>query len=171
MLKFDLAKIADLFFASKKQKAENSSVYIRKVAEEAEELAKIWEEIVNSLLEGAEINREKLIALGAHKYIPKNGVRYTRLQAFYRNASTALAPNNATQWVDEIVYSIGSILVEREGANKNLFSTLENAESSFFFDKQNNIELLKDLSMSVVAMQKEASALYVLASQVEAQKI
>lgn len=169
MIKIDLVKIAEKLYSSKQRSADNASVYVRKIADEADELATIWEEIVRSIQRGSKIDREKLIAHGAHKYTPINGASYTRLQEFYRNASTALASNDATRWVDDIAWYIGSILVDRDKANETLLAAIKNSESCFFFNEDNSEEALADLAASINVIRREASALHVLALHMEAQ--
>ena len=168
MFKLNPLEIVQAVKSIRKSRNESAHKYIESVAIEADELANIWHEIVTSIINGNNIDKDKLVELGAHKYIPRNASPYSKIHNFYSSVSKSIGYYGKNHLVDEVAYRIGTILVDRDNANNLFTKLLDNVNNDAYFSELNHDSVLTDLSSSVTALRNEASALLSLAKTIEA---
>ena len=168
MININPIEIIKAINASRILREESVATYVKKVAIEADELANIWEEIAKSIMSGNEIDTDKLEEMGAYRWVGFNNRPYTLINEFYKDVSAALGKNGGSKWVDKITFSLGGIIYNRDNANETLLELLANKDNHFFFSDDNQQDILKDLSSSIVAIRKEAAALQALSAHVDA---
>lgn len=167
MIEIDPIQAISIFKPDNIRRNLSVAEYIKSVAKEAEELAVIWEEITKALLLEREITNDKLKELQIHKWIPHNGMPFSKLESFYRNISTALGKNKiGIEYINKVTGHVGSILERREGANTELLEILNEGSIAFFKDTAISENSIENLSRVVATLRKEAADLHVLSQQV-----
>lgn len=152
-----------LFSERRTRNKEKIATWLDEIAAQAASLAKVWEAYVLVLNNG-----QRDLPKWAKKELAlskaPNAPYYYQLAMFYRDASRVIGGRVKRETLDNLVYTLGSILSERETTKKKCQKALEsNLKHTFFFDDTNRVSKLRDLSASVEALQKEAAALRVLA--------
>ncbi len=148
------------------------SSYIKSIAEEADNLAAIWEEIARAVISNSKLNTELLEELMIHQYVPCNAKPHSRLQSYYLDLSSALGENKTSRkWVETMTQHVGSILYNRDKANIELDNILNSLSTTLAFDMAFNYEsqeksdLFDTLPKLVSQLRKDASVLHTLASK------
>ena len=149
-------------------KNENVHKYVESIAHEADEIASIWHEIVTSIIDEKNIDRDKIMNMGAHKWVACNSAPYSKINQFYKEVSDAIGISGGTHLVDKVLFHISRMIIDRDNADKVLINLIDNIDNEIYFSELNQKVVLEDLSSSVNALRNEASALHTLAKKIEA---
>ncbi|WP_299557185.1 hypothetical protein [Seonamhaeicola sp.] len=138
--------------------------YAEYMAKESELLASAWDEIVNSLINGAVNNDTLKIKEIRTKYksgLRINGMLFTRITELYSIYQND--PNHKShEWVEKISLSVAEIIHWREISVEGLEEVLNSLDNPEFFDAQNTFDQLKSLSQSVEVLKKESAKIHAL---------
>ena len=161
--------LLDFLLKSKFNSKQKVVEYIESIADEADSLARVWEEVVNELQKKdcAEIGNKQSMEL--EKYKEPNAPYYTRLMEFYHNLSIAVGGKIEERWHDSMALHLGNLLYHRELTLKNYVNSIERMSNPIIFvDEDNQTVNLKDLIESVAVLHREAGKIHALARMVRA---
>lgn len=171
VLSVNPSDILKLFSEKYYRDKESIVSYIESIAEAAASLAKVWELIRNDLAKGVcEISKHPELMLVLEQNLFVNASPFYRLQRFYENVSTVAEGRINKEREEDIVHCLGTLLRSRQITRETYEHALSRMRLSFFFDSENSIEDLRELSKAVDVLQREAAALDVLAKTIRASK-
>ena len=137
--------------------------YLDQIAAEAISLAKIWEDVTESILKNGMVEAEsntiwvKLVERPEwtiySKSIPKS-----RLEIFYDRISSVIGKANKTE-KDFVICRIGAILQKRKLNRDIVEQELKRIKEARFFDMNNQIKDDITLTESISVLNREVSAL------------
>ncbi|MFL5741824.1 MAG: hypothetical protein ACJ75B_16500 [Flavisolibacter sp.] len=137
--------------------------YLDQIAEEATSLAKIWENVVRSIIANGTADAEsntiwiRLVERPEWTIYSKNIPR-SRLEIFYDRIASIL-DNNQRGEMDFVICKIGSILQKRKLTKDIIEDDLKRLKDARFFDKNNNIKDETSLTESIALLNREVAAL------------
>ena len=146
--------------------------YLDEIATEATNLASIWQSIVERLNSADQVDvfdvplGKTLISKKPDSWLC-NTRPLSRLEHFYFSVSKVLGDSNRES-IDPIVVHIAKITCQRHLTKDLIEKTLSRQHSIIAYDQTNNIESMRELNNSVLAMHKEAAALHVFAKSFRA---
>ena len=177
-LSINPSQILKLLSNKKTKEKEAVFDYLDSIAEEARELVEIWESIVRN----ASANKARWIyvdfpsirtsidldPLDDPDFTTSNSAMYSRLALYYWHVTPALRGRIKEHWQNSFMLQL-SVLIEPRNLTKEAYEKfISGIRDPFFFDKRNSIDDLKEFSQSVLALQREAAALEVLAKTIRA---
>jgi len=170
-LSFDPANAVFKWLDSRRQTQLHVATYLDEIATEAAGLARVWQGIVDQLIKQKQVNvlenrsAKELVEIPPGQW--SNMEPCTRLQAFYAKVSTVLGEKYYNQ-LDPVVFHIGSILMKRDLTKQLVEAELSAIKQATFFDDAGDVDSIRTVEDSVVALHKEAAALHVLAKSFRA---
>lgn len=143
--------------------------YLDKIAEEAASLAKIWENVAESILTHGTADAQgntvwtRLVERPEWTIYSKNIPR-SRLEIFYDRVSNILGKNGKAE-MNFLICKIGLILQKRKLTREIIEEELKRIKDVKFFDKNNQIKGSVSIPESVSLLNREAEALYSFAKE------
>ncbi|HUR10001.1 MAG TPA: hypothetical protein VM012_01455 [Flavitalea sp.] len=137
--------------------------YLDQIAEEANILAKIWENIASSVLTNGEVDAEsnsvwiRLVERPEWTIYSKNIPR-SRLEIFYDRLSSVLGKSHRGE-LDFLICKIGAILQKKKLTKDMIEYDLKRIKEVRFFDKNNQIKDGLTIEGSITLLNREAAAL------------
>ena len=115
MLSLDVLRLWDRW---RNKRGQQVACYLDKLAIEATELAEIWQKVVEDLEKdnAISIDNQKLINGLVElppEYRMRNTRAYSRLENFHRDLSQVLSDNSSSDYVEPILLSVSSLLINR----------------------------------------------------------
>jgi len=165
-------KLLLLFFDNKKERKLRIAEYLEEIAQEATNIAEIWDKVLTALSSNSKLDSGSRIKLDKLLGRPEgcrmiNGMPVSRLQSFYESASSVLGSENRDD-LEYILFRISYILKERGftvGMVQKELSTIKKAK---YFDDKNKTSNTLSIADSIDIMYKEAASLYVFAKEYKA---
>lgn len=143
--------------------------YLDQIAEEANSLAKVWEDIAKTVLSNGVAEAEnnlvwiRLIERPEWTIYSKNIPR-SRLEIFYDRMSSVLGKSSKGD-LDFLICKIGAILQKRTLNKEGIEQELRRIKEVRFFDKSNHIKDELNIQDSVSLLNREAAALNTFAKE------
>ncbi len=168
MLSIDITKLADTIINRYGGKKSTVAKYVEAVADEADELSKIWTNIASAIILGEKITPQKVRRIVGPDWLNTNGRQYHAIEQFYLGVSTSIGSKSNQNWVDSIVNSLGTIIYSRKNAKEALSDFAENTGSLLLLTELEDHSNTDKFASSLAAIQKEAANLRVLAKHIAA---
>lgn len=143
--------------------------YLDQIAEEANSLAKVWEDVAETVLANGVAEAEnnlvwiRLVERPEWTIYSKNIPR-SRLEIFYDRMSSVLGKSNKGD-LDFLICKIGAILQKRTLNREGIEQELRRIKEVRFFDKSNQIKDELNIQDSVSLLNREAAALNTFAKE------
>ena len=143
--------------------------YLDQIAEEANGLANIWENVAVSILSTGIADAKndtvwiRLVERPEWTIYSKNIPR-SRIEIFYEKVSSVLGKNNRSE-MDFLICRIGAILQKRKLTREVIEEELKGIKDVRFFDKTSEIKQRITIAESISLLKKEAKALVTLANE------
>lgn len=164
------ANFLDILMKRKFENKRKAVEYLEAIARDAENLIKVWREVVDQLCSGNQsykMSREQLLKIEKHSY--PNAPYYSRLMEFYRYLSVALDGKVEERWRDDLVSSISHLIQSREITTKSYDKVIKTVQrDSVFLNEENDVSALSSLIGTVAVLEKEAASLQVLVKTIKA---
>jgi hypothetical protein len=150
-------------FKNTKERDLKIADYLDQTADEAQSLAKIWENVVHSILANGTADADsdtvwiRLVERPEWTIYSKN-IPKSRLEIFFERLSSVLGKHRGD--TDFVICRIGSILQKRRLSQEMLEEELKRIKEARFFDKSNQINREISLQESIPLVNREAAALY-----------
>ena len=171
--KINPIEIVKVFKEDKRKSKEDVYNYLKSIAREASEISNIWEEIVQTLIDGnsiSELKRKELLKRLNNNIELCNGCNFSRLQSFYTLTSRAVGNKLNSIWLDDIIHSISNIVFNRNLTKKgcqNIINDFGKIETKSENSYDQRIQMLVE---SVKKLRAESEYLYVLAENSKLEK-
>ena len=159
-------------FKNNKERDLKIAEYIDQIAEEAAGLAKIWENVVRSIMETGIAEAEsdtvwiRLVERPEWTIYSKSIPR-SRLETFYDKVSNILG-NSQRGEQDFVICKIGAILQKRKLTKEIIEEELKRIKDARYFDKNNQIRDEITIKESVSLLYSEVAALSSFAKEFRA---
>jgi len=153
-----------VFIENKRYGKESAAEYLESVAEEASNLAEIWQEIVKEISQSGTFDvPDHIINNLLMSGIPMcNSCQYRRLEEHYKQVSSVLGRNYNDE-LNSIIFHIGSVIKKRNLTKELVIKELDAIKKAKLFHKENNHSNFNSLHESIDGLHKEAAALHVRA--------
>jgi hypothetical protein len=160
------------FSKTNKERDLKNAEYLVQIAEEANELSNVWENVAATILRDGTAEAEigsiwmKLVERPEWTIYSKNIPR-SRLELFYDKLSSVLGKSQKTE-ADFLVCKIGAVLQKRKLTAEIVEEELKRIKDAKLFDK--SIILRDEMSIidSILIVKKESAALNSLANEYKA---
>jgi hypothetical protein len=159
--------LLQFFLKRKGEERERIADYLDSIAEDAKGLAELWREILKKYNEGikdpsADEGIDKAITdLGAYSFAQE--YRFSKLEAFYEDISKVIGGKGEDELQSGIMGTLGALLQFRNLAKDRVEAKLAHARQKVFLDEENSQAEIRNIESAVLAMQREAASLEVLA--------
>lgn len=156
-------------FKNSKERDLKIADYLDQIVEEANNLAKIWENVIRSVQTIGVANAEsntvwiRLVERPEWTIYSKNIPR-SRLEIFYDRVSSVLSKNNRGE-MDYFICKIGAILQKRKLTKDSVEEDLRRIKDVRYFDKTHQVNGEISLAESINLMNKEVAALSLFAKE------
>ena len=147
--------------------------YLDQIAEEANSLAKIWENVTRSILANGTVdaeNNSKWIKLVERPEwtIYSKSIPRSRLEIFYDRVSSVLGKSHRSE-KDFLICKIGAILQKRKVTREIIEDELKKIKDARLFDKTNQIKDEISIPESIDLLNSEVAALSIFAKEFRTQ--
>jgi hypothetical protein len=157
------------FFKNAKERDLKIAEYLDETAEEAHNLARVWETVVESVLANgtAEVENNpswlRLVERPEWTIYSKN-IPKSRLELFFERVSAVLMKNQKSG-MDYVIYKIGSILQKRKLTTDIIEVDLKRIKEARFFNKHNRINDEIGIHQSILILNSEVAAIRTFAKE------
>jgi len=160
------------FLKNAKERDLKIAEYLDETAEEAYNLARVWENVVESVLangaDEVENNHNWLRLVERPEWtIYSRDIPKSKLELFFEKVSTVLMKNQRNG-VDYIIYKIGSILQKRKLTVEIIENELKRIKEAKFFNKHNRITDEITMRESILILNSEVAAIRAFAKEYRA---
>jgi hypothetical protein len=159
---------------SRNNKERDSQVaeYLGKIAEEAASLAKIWENVAESILATGTADAQGNLVWTRLVERPEwsiysNNIPRSRLEIFFDRVAHILGKNGKAE-MNFLICKIGIILQKKKLTRELIEDELKRIKELKLFDKNNQIKGDVSIQESVTLLQREAEALSLFAKEFKA---
>jgi hypothetical protein len=143
--------------------------YLGKIAEEAASLAKVWENVAESILKTGTADAQGNIVWTRLVERPEwsiysNSIPKSRLEIFFDRVANILGKNGKAE-MNFLICKIGTILQKKKLTREIIEEELRRIKELKLFDKNNQVKGELSIQESVSLLNREAEALYLFAKE------
>lgn len=162
-----LTMVLQFFLKRRGEERERVADYLDSIAADAKEIAEVWRDILKEYNEGTKKpSNDEGIGNAINELRRHSGGQaylYHKLDAFYEDISQVIGRRSEGELQENIMFRLGSLLKFRKLAKQDVEAVLSNASKQVFLDEKNTESDIRDIQGAVLAIQREAASLEVLA--------
>ena len=169
-MKFSINPVAVYKMISEQRNSSKIQVseYLELIAKDARDLADIWRRIGEDVAKNGSANIHNSNAFNDFycTFGPLNGAPYNRLCHFYDQISLVTHRKVDAHLRKSFISHLSSLIVQREVTIETYLNMIKNGQHTLFIGKSNSLCDFKDFGNLIQGLNKEASALEVLAKTI-----